>query len=85
MKKRTKRTLIVAGVLLFLVLCFGSATCDRKHYMAIYHEGVSYLEAGDYKKAVDTFQEIPNYTSYQDIGDLLIERDICPNCGAVME
>lgn len=53
--------------------------------MAIYHEGVAYLDAGDYKKAVETFQQIPSYPTYQDIGTLLSERDVCPNCGTILE
>lgn len=80
-----KGKMVFVGILLFLVLFFGSALCARKHHMAIYHEGVAYLDAGDYKKAVETFQQIPSYPTYQDIGTLLSERDVCPNCGTMLE
>lgn len=45
------------------------------------------LENGDYTKAINCFNRIPNYIDYQDISELLDKYDVpvCPHCGALLE
>lgn len=59
----------------------------KNHYSELYEEAVSFLEAGDYDAAIDKFEEIPNYTQYRDVSELLINHkiDVCPNCGHALK
>ena len=71
----------------FLIIFFCSAVHMRNEYTRIYDEGVYLLETGNYKGAIECFNDIPNYTDYRDVSELLekYEFSICPNCGSLLE
>ena len=86
MKIRSK--IIVFGILFILGFSiFYSTLTIKDHYLKIYNEAVSFLEAGDYDAAIARFEEIPNYTEYRDVSELLINYkiDVCPHCGHILK
>lgn len=81
------RIIISLTIIIFLIVFFSSAFYTREKYIKIYDEGVSLLDAGNYKEAIECFNDIPNYTNYRDISKLLEKHgfSICPYCGSLLE
>lgn len=81
------RIIISLMIIVFLVVFFSSAFYTRDKYIKIYNEGVSLLETGNYKEAIECFDDIPSYTDYRDISKLLKKHgfSICPHCGSLLE
>ena len=75
MKSRTKMILfLIAFVIVFIATLFVLEI--KQYYSNIYDEGVALLEAGDYEAAVERFEDIPRYTHYRDVYELLINYQI---------
>ena len=87
MRKKTKVTIIISSIIVFLIAFFGYAFYTRNRYIEIYDKGVSLLEEGKYEEAIDCFNDIPDYIRYQDIAELLDEYDVpvCRHCGSLLE
>lgn len=87
MKNTYKNIIAIFAIVIFFIAFFSSAIYKRTKYLEIYHNGVSLLEEGNYKDAVDCFSELPDYMNYKDIRDLLKEYevyDVCPYCGHIL-
>lgn len=90
MSKKYKRFCTTVSTI-FIVCIINAAMAfafyTRNEYLEIYNEGVALLENGSVTEAVDIFREIPNYTQYRDIAELLEEYgfSVCPHCGSLLE
>ena len=62
---------IVVLCFTFLLAFFYYAFTGRKYCLSWYNEGVHYLEENNCTKAVECFENIPNYRNYKDISVLL--------------
>ena len=72
--KMKRKFIIAASIFIFIIFIisfFGSAIYLRTKYTDIYNQGVKLLYTGDYIKAIDCFNDIPDYMTYKDISDLL--------------
>lgn len=84
---KKNRIIISLIIIIFLTVFFSFTFYMREKNIKIYNEGVSLLESGKYKEAVERFDDIPDYTNYRDISKLLEKYgfSICPYCGALLE
>lgn len=86
--KMKRKFIIAASIFIFIIFIisfFGSAIYLRTKYTDIYNQGVKLLYTGDYIKAIDCFNDIPDYMNYKDISDLLEGYQVvCPHCGELL-
>ena len=87
MNKNRKIGILIFMVLLFILIFISFANYKKHEYIEIYNKGIQLLNDGNVDSALDCFDDIPNYTRYRDISQLLKENNfqICPNCGAVVD
>lgn len=78
-------TYLIAIILIAVLITWAGYT--RGKYKKIYNTGVSLLETGKYDEAAKCFSDIPNYTKYRDVSQLLDEYGIsvCPHCGSLLD
>ena len=79
------RIIINLMIIVFLIVFFSYVFYTKEKYIKIYKEGVSLLDAGNYKESIECFNDIPNYTNYRDISKLLEKHKICQYCGSLLE
>lgn len=87
MSKKQKIAILIFMVLSFILVFISFAYYKKHEYAEVYSKGVQLLNEGNVDSALDCFDNIPNYTRYRDISQLLEESNIqiCPNCGAIVD